>query len=974
VKHTRHLNGLITVLIASVLVLGSGGVKIDPAAPAEPAAATLTIALRAGDYTLHEESDGQTRIHMAEDFGSFGVPGEPELPARTFLIALPPATQVTGVHFETPEVVTLPDQYRLAPVGPAMAAPGDADRAMAHWEASHGRAYATDDVYPSQTGQYLGQGQWRRYTYARVAFHPFSYRPLSGALSFHPTLEVTIEYRPAEADSPARREFERLSDDRVLDDVISRHMVNFDQARAWYETPGTAPPAAQANSLYDYVIVVQNDATATVVNPFKTWKESLGHTVNVVTLEWIHANYSGVDVAEEVWNFLHDKYPSGEWGIRYVMLVGDLQVIPTRRVYYADSGWGLRSDHFFAKLSGGPTSEDVWNRDGDVRWGELHDDEMTVEPDVLVGRIPLNNTTEVGNAVQAMITFEQDNGSWKHRALLAGGYNDIDSATLKTDNAVMLEMVRTELLDPNGWAYTRIYEQSGLGTSTYTGTVDYDTSQANVITGWNANAHGFALLSDHGNWDGLSGHVWQHDTLTVTNQVDSGEWVWSNLFKITDVPSLTTTHPSIVLLLGCSSSILVGPPWPLPDQTMSDPGNYTENTGGELLAHGAAAGVVGFYSPVPYRSRWSQLNDGNEHTLGYYFTENLIQDHYTLGQSVFETKIRYTDKFWNNNYQPFHWALNLFGDPSMILEGYDDSAKGSNKTIHTGAVYAYGTDNDDNGDMYVAVSTQPSDTDGEIKVYKSTNHGETWALWKTIGHSEPINAVDVIVGRWAQDEFLSSYVHVFFTDYAGSVIDARIDMATKAHSQTTIASESSSNLPAIAAARDPMSMPSAFNLYVTWDADSGTSHQVKVARSTVNGNSWSNKFAYDNTQQPHIDAGPWNRVYLVAVADGFPSHVHVNRSTDRGASWGGWTNLTSGDEADYHGAPVVASSTEAAIPTVWVAYNYYESVTFGAADLRLPTAPTAGATGPRTGRSVPNRGSTSSCPTWWGIAPAPAAG
>jgi photosystem II stability/assembly factor-like uncharacterized protein len=368
---------------------------------------------------------------------------------------------------------------------------------------------------------------------------------------------------------------------------------------------------------------------------------------------------------------------------------------------------------------------------------------------------------------------------------------------------------------------------------------------------------------------------------------------------------------------------------------MSDPGTYTENTGGEMLAQGAAAGVVGFYSPVPYKSRWSQLNDGNEHTMGYYFAENLIQDHYTLGQSLFETKIRYTNKFWNNNYQPFHWAFNLFGDPSMILEGYDDSAKGSNKTIHTGSVYAYGTDNDDNGDMYVAVSTQPSDTDGEIKVYKSTDHGETWNLWATVGHGEPINAVDVIVGRWTQGEFTDSYVHVFFTDYAGSVIDARIDITTTVQSPVTIASEGPGNLPAIAAARDPMPMPSAFNLYVTWDVASGTSHQVKVARSTVNGGSWTNQFTYNNYQQPHIDAGPSNRVYLVAVADAFPNHVHINRSTDRGASWGGWTNLTSGDDADYHGAPVVASSTDAAIPTVWVAYNYYDVVTVGAADLRF---------------------------------------
>jgi photosystem II stability/assembly factor-like uncharacterized protein len=930
-----------------VSALGTGGVEAGPVAPMEPVTGTLTVTLEAGDYTLHEGDDGQTHIQMNEDFGFFGAPGEPELPARAFLIALPPGSQVANVCFETPHGVELSGRHQIAPVEPAVFDPEDADRATARWEANRERVYATDEPYPGQVGEYLGQGQWRRYTTVRVAFQPFSYRPLSGVLHFHPTLVLTIEYRLPEPGSPAWHEVERLRDDHVLDDLISRHLVNFDQARVWYDGFAAAP-LVTANSLYDYVIVVQNDTMAETVAPFKTWKESLGHTVKIVTLDWIHSYYSGVDVAEEVWNFLHDKYPSGEWGIRYVLLVGDLQVIPRRLLFYSNphKEWGLQSDHFFAKLSGGDTSAQVWNSDGDQRWGEIDGDEMSVVPDVLVGRIPLNDATNVGNALQAMISFEQDNGTWKHRALLAGGYNDIASATKKTDNAVLMEYIRDHLLDPNGWAYTRIYEQSGLGTSTYTGTIDYDTSRTNVVTAWNASAHGLAILADHGNTGGLSGHVWQHDTLTVTNQVDPGEWAWSDLFHINDANLLTTTHPSIVELLGCATLGLTTPPWPT--QTVdqhgvpTQPGGYADNTGRRLLAQGAAAGVVGFTSPVPYWLYWTAPTVVGSQTAGTYFTENLVQNHYTLGWSLYEAKIRYTNNYYvAGKYRPIPWAFTLFGDPSMILEGYDDSAQGSNKTIHTGPVYAYGTDNADNGDMYVAVSTRPDTEDGEVKVYRSTNHGDTWSLWATVGHGEPILAVDVIVGQWEQEEFSDDRVHVFFTDNAGNVMDARIDLANPAsRDDVLIASEGAGkNLPLISAARDAMPMPSAFNLYVTWEVDSGTSHQVKVRRSTVNGGIWTNEVAYDGYQQPHIDAGPFgltdHHVYLTAVADAFPNHVHVKRSTDRGANWGGWANLTSGDNGDYHGAPVVAASTDAAFPTVWVAYNYYETVTYGGADLRF---------------------------------------
>ena len=935
----RHRERLIAMFMIGLIVLTAGLPVPAASATAPVEVATLSIALEAGNYTLRQGSDGQTHIQMENDFGSFGAPGEPALPGHVFLIALPPGVQVSDVRFETPGSISLPGRYRVAPVGPAVFGPGEADRSTDRAE----QVYSGDQPYPGQVGAYLGQGQWRRYTYARVAFQPFSYRPLSGVLLFHPRLVVTIEYRLPEPGSPAWREVERLRDDRVLDDVIAQHVVNFDQAQAWYDGSATTPLVTAA-SQYDYVIIVQNATMATAVAPFKTWKESLGHTVNVVTLEWVNANYSGADVAEKVWNLLHAKYPASEWGIRYVLLVGDLSVIPNRLLFYSDppKEWGLQSDHFYAKLGGGDTSAQVWNHDGDRRWGEIDGDEMSVVPDVLVGRIPLNDATSVGSAIQAMIKFEQDDETWKHKALLAGGYNDIASATLKTDNAVLMEYIRGQLLTPNGWDYTRIYEQSGLGTSTYTPPPNYDTSRANVVTAWNGSAHGLAIFADHGNSDGLSGHVWQNDTLTTTNQVDEGEWVWSDLFTIDDVATLTTTYPSIVELLGCATMGLTTAPWPTQTVdfhgTPTQPGGYGENTGSRLLARGAAAGVVGFDSPIPYRQYWTAPPSFGSQTAGTYFTENLVKNRYTLGWSLYEAKIRYTSNYYKPGaYEPIPWAFTLFGDPSMILEGYDTSAKGTNRTIHAGPVYAYGTDNADDGDMYVAVNTRPDTEDGEIKVYKSTNHGDTWNSWATVTYGSGFDAVDVLVGEWGSDEFAERELHVFVTATDGTVWDNRIDLSTVTGAPVLIANEGSGKqVTSISAARDPV--PDTFSLYVTWEVTSGTSHQVKVARSTSNGGAWTNQFTFDGYQQPDIDAGPAasaNHVYLAAVADNFPNDVYVTRSTDRGANWGSWTNLTSGDSANYHGAPAVASSTDAAIPTVWVAYNYYKTVTYGGADLHF---------------------------------------
>lgn len=887
---------------------------------------TLTITLEAGNYSL-QSVDGKTQIQMEKDFGTFSSSGEPQLPGRTFYIVLPPGAIVTSVRFSTPQAIDLSGSYTLVTVRPAVtdngvSLPSGADQPRSG--TGQEEVYAGDRTSPSSVGEYLGQDTWRAYSLAQVAFQPFQYYPLSGALRFYPQMDVTIDYRLPVPGSPEWAEVQRLQGDHVMDDLIAGEAVNFNQAQAWYGGNSNQPAEA---STYDYVIIVENDSYAAAVAPFAAWKQSLGHSVKVVTMIWIESNYTGANWSERIWNFLYDKYPASAWGIRYVMLVGDLQIIPTPRIYYADQGWGYRSDHFYSKLSGGATVASVWNHDGDVRWGELHDDQMTVTPDVLVGRIPLNQIMDISNAVHAMIAYEQDTGGWKHNALLAAGYNDIETAAKKTDNAVLMELIKNNLLTPNGWGSTRLYEEQGLGTSTYNPPPDGEADPATVVANWNANNYGLVLLANHANAGGLSGLIWKYDTGNI-GTVDDGELVWKDLFKKTNAAELTNTHPSIWGLFGCGSIMLDDQPWPNPDTSDAPIGSYVDNTGSTLMAQGAAAGVVGFTSPVPYASYWSSVNDGEESAAAYYFAEDLIQNHYSFGWSVYETAIRYTSKYWNNNYEPFHWALNLYGDPSMVLEGYDMSARGTNQTIYTGPVYAYGADNDDNGDMYVAVSTEPSTYgSGQIWIYRSQDHGMTWTEWSGITIASPgILAVDVLVGNYSNGDFSSRALNVFYSDTAGYLYDTRFDLDHASTLGTVqIANEgASANIVNLSVARDPLLMPSYFNIYLAWQSTEGSSNIVHAAVSTLNGTIWTDQVDYSGFRQPHIDAGPGGYIYLTAVGDDYPYDVYVKRNNDYGSSspgyWGNWTNLTMGDGANYHVYPVVASSSDSS-PTAWVVYS-----------------------------------------------------
>ena len=100
-------------------------------------------------------------------------------------------------------------------------------------------------------------------------------------------------------------------------------IINYDQATNWY-------PESPVNRVqYDYVIITTDSLTSSVTS-LADWESAKGRSVNVVTTEWIDSNYDGYDLSAKMRAFLLEKYPSGEWGIVDVCLIGDYDDVPMR--------------------------------------------------------------------------------------------------------------------------------------------------------------------------------------------------------------------------------------------------------------------------------------------------------------------------------------------------------------------------------------------------------------------------------------------------------------------------------------------------------------------------------------------------------------------------------------------------------------------------------------------------------------------
>jgi len=198
------------------------------------------------------------------------------------------------------------------------------------------------------------------------------------------------------------------------------------------------------NGIYEYVIIT-NDylensdfqrlvehksqyLTATIVtiedivsNPDFKFNGKYGDATNTANgNHWIPNgkevtdNFSSFDDDQaRIRNFLRFAYD--EWQTKYVLLGGDVQIIPVRKLRINETWWyggvtpmwtfaNIRADFYYTALDG------TWNDDFDEYFGEASeysvDEEADFEAELFIGRAPVDNKRDVKIFVDKVISFE----------------------------------------------------------------------------------------------------------------------------------------------------------------------------------------------------------------------------------------------------------------------------------------------------------------------------------------------------------------------------------------------------------------------------------------------------------------------------------------------------------------------------------------------------------------------------------------
>lgn len=284
-------------------------------------------------------------------------------------------------------------------------------------------------------------------------------------------------------------------------------------------------------------LIITGNALAGAFQVLADYRTAQGMPTVVATREYIAANFrNGADIQETIRMYIQDAY--AKWGVQYVLLGGDTDVLPPRviynRLYPPNSFTAIPCDLYFACLDGN------WNADGDANYGQPArymetGDLVDFAEEVYLGRAPVSTAAEAQTFVQKVIAYESTpvGANWPGRALLAAevlfpeNYHAGDSIFL--DGAQFAHEQVTAMAPCTGIQALRMYETDALYPR------DLPLTRAGLADSLNTGHYGIVNQIGHGYFFNMS--------------------VGNANFTTTDADNLTNgDHQFLLYGLNCASA------------------------------------------------------------------------------------------------------------------------------------------------------------------------------------------------------------------------------------------------------------------------------------------------------------------------------------------------------------------------------------------------------------------------------------
>lgn len=505
----------------------------------------------------------------------------------------------------------------------------------------------------------------------RIVFlkaYPVQFNPITKELTAYSQLEIKLKYSKPAQILPVDSRIMSSAFEALIQKAVSNYKEDSRHGRE--DTPSHKEVGC------DYLILTHGDFyNATDANNpvvrFAAWKQQKGYITKIVDIADIPSGQTAEDIRDYIQNTYDNWYPVPT----YVLLVGDAEFIPTNE----EDQNGTATSHPYGPYSGADTGTDLYYTTVD---GNDH------YPDIFIGRISVDTMGEAGDVIDKILAYEQNPPATPANVDYYTDYSlvqlfeddaEVNPATgingnSREDNTFRIiefaEEIRTYLQN-NGYATTRIYDQSG-----------------NVAAGPLRYEDGTNMPA---NLTIAGGFPWNGATADITNEINAGNFLviydghgsrqeWSRpRFDDGDVAALANgILTPVVFSLACETG------W-FDNETDDDAilginnldtNNNDESLCEEFLRHnnGGAVGIIGA-SRVSYEHNdfmmlgmvtavWPDFNPNPPLSTGQmpeYYTSILRR----LGQINTFSKIFMANAY--DDYQLQFELYHVFGDPEMPI-------------------------------------------------------------------------------------------------------------------------------------------------------------------------------------------------------------------------------------------------------------------------------------------------------------------
>jgi len=340
------------------------------------------------------KSSGEYTRIFSKDLEIITLPGYPEIPSQEIKLLLPPAEASYTITLEYGEKIEIPKEVDLFPIQQPypLSYEGNIEFTDENLE-----IYSSELKYPVQNISNTQTQYYKGHSILIGNITPFEYYPLQQKLYYFDSITITIETNIASEAENAYNNFYRSS--TSPENSISRIVQNPEQLFSYpseYE---------MREAEVDFYIITSSTYEADFAS-FISFKKSQGYTTELKLTNDIYTEYTGIDNADKIRNFIIDAYQN--YGTEYVLLGGDTEIIPHRGFYLAAGSTiddDLPSDLYFSALDRvGTGAGPDWNTDNDSYWGETSEADYFAE--VMIGRISADSHSEFAAALNKQIMYQ----------------------------------------------------------------------------------------------------------------------------------------------------------------------------------------------------------------------------------------------------------------------------------------------------------------------------------------------------------------------------------------------------------------------------------------------------------------------------------------------------------------------------------------------------------------------------------------